>query len=214
MNLIDAICITPGGREEEETLTFEELFDLLVECSPNLDHLEASLAEGDLPVHEMRYRFEPNEEFLRWARPKLKALPGPDPERPFEPELCEAVSFPYSIDEGAEGLGHFAANQGVSFHRADLQESHVSVRGIGRGRIEPSLWEHLLALPRATKTEYAGFHLGNLIDQYRATLPLVRVVELVNELQRSHYRPAKEMLEYLLYCRPDQISLYFSCKRS
>ncbi|MCB0222032.1 MAG: hypothetical protein KDH09_20205 [Chrysiogenetes bacterium] len=213
MDLIEATCITPGGREEEEALTYEELFELLVECSPNLEHLERALAGGDLPVHEMRYVWTPSTEFAEWVAPKIAALPGPEPARPFDPALCEAVSFPYSIDESAEGLGHFAANQGVSFHRSDLEESHISVRGIGRGKLEPSLWQHLLSLPGGIGTSYAGFHLGNMLDQYRERLALARVVALVNELQKSHYRPAKEMLEYLLYCRPDQIDLYFSCKR-
>lgn len=213
MELIETTCITPGGREEEETLTFEEFFDLLVECSPNREHLKESLVSGDLPVHEMRYVWEPSEEFIRWATPRIAELPGPEPGRPFDPSLCKAVSFPYSIDESAEGLGHFAANQGVSFHRSDLEDSHISVRGIGRGRLEPSLWEFLMSLPGGAGTSYAGFHLGNLVDQYQQAVPLTQIIELLELLQRSHYRPAKEMVEYLLYTRPDQINLYYTCTR-
>ncbi len=213
MNTIETILLTPGGREESETHSFEDFFELLTDCLESREAVERALAQGVFPVNEIEYRFRPSTDFARFAEPRLAGLPGPEPARPFAPGGCVAVTFPFRIS-ALESLEELRPSQGLSFHRQDLTQASRGARGAGRGLLERTLWETLLAFPAGGGARYAGFHLGARMDRYRVPLAAPAINALLVEITKSAYRPAREMLDYLSYHRPAEIELLYSCERA
>ncbi|MEW6776922.1 MAG: hypothetical protein AB1405_11550, partial [Bdellovibrionota bacterium] len=54
---VEVVCKTPGGREESETLSYEEFLDLLVECSASVAVVRAAIESRSLKVEDLEYHW-------------------------------------------------------------------------------------------------------------------------------------------------------------
>ncbi len=199
---IRVLANLPGGRQEEEFMELVEFLEHVRSCSPDVEALRRSLAEGRANVHEMAYTWNPPEVPGAAAESYIASLPGPD--RNFRPAHCQTVTHHPKREQLASTLQDF----GITFRRSDLDQPVAT-----RRQLERPLWDRLMAYTASLPLAHEGFDLASVTDRFRLELPMVEVVQLLQPLKESRYRSSGELYDTITVLKPERLELVYLCGR-